>query len=63
MTKEMKDLQVNFITHKVPTISKKQLYPEMSENNFVEFHYAKSIFEENFLISTDIILNKALNVF
>jgi len=25
MTKEMKDLQVNFLTHKVPALTKKQL--------------------------------------
>jgi len=25
MTKEMKELQVNFLTHKIPSLSKKQL--------------------------------------
>lgn len=63
MTKEMKELQVNFLTHKVPTLTKKQLYPENAENTFVEYPFVKSIFEENFLISSDIITNKGSNIF
>jgi len=63
MTKEMKELQVNFLTHKVPTLTKKQLYPENAENTFVEYAFVKSIFEENFLISSDIITNKGCNIF
>jgi len=33
------------------------LYPESSENIYVSFDFAKTVFEENFLISSDLITN------
>lgn len=59
---EMKENQLKFINHKAPNVTFKSLYPEASENIYVSFEFAKNVFEDNFLISSNLITNGILNL-
>jgi len=62
MVFEMKENQLKFINHKAPNVTFKLLYPEASENTYVAFDFAKTVFEENFMISSDLITNASFDL-